>query len=289
MNKDILEKCVVLIGLDGKAKDAVSKNLAEKLGYREVDFRLMEFCPYTTERIEVEIELAKRHLNELKTKLKFSLKPTRKEKIKNEIEETKQYILDMHNRIPLRESYFYVNSFPYIGFDRNIEKYIKENHDEKTYNVYLKKFENKLFDSMTICTKEPSVFKMPASAANVLQSEEEVCYESADKKLSFRLFKNDKEKVASEMKKIYDKYKNVVYLSQDLTEKNTEIEKEFVTDGQFEELATSVVDINGLIDENEKVDEDKLNSVTDQIIFSIEHNVDDSKIVENNENNEKAI
>ena len=54
-------------------------------------------------------------------------------------------------------------------------------------------------------------------------------------------------------------------------------------------MATSVVDINGLIDENEKVDEDKLNSVTDQIIFSIEHNVDDSKIVENNENNEKAI
>ena len=289
MNKNILDKCVVLIGLDGRAKDEVSKSLSQKLACKEVDFRLMEFCPYTSERIETEIELAKRDLLELKTKSKFAVKPARKEKIKNQIAETKQFIVDMQNSFELRDMFLYVPNFIDMGYDRLLAKHLKDNYGEKTYIAYIKKFENKMLYSLAFTTKEPYVLKLPATAANVVQTKEDAFYESPNKNLCYTLYKTDKEKTIKETKEKFELYKNVVYLKQDTNELSTEIEKEFVTDGQFEELATSVVDINGLIDECGKVDEDKLNSITDQIILSIEHNVDEGEIVENNKNNEKAI
>lgn len=272
MNKEILEKCVVLIGLDGKAKDQISKSLAEKLGYKEVDLRLLEFCPYTTERIEVEIELAKRQLKELKTKLKFAIKPTRKEKIKNQIEQTKQYILDMHSSIPLREMFYYVSSFPYIGYDHKLANHIRENFDEKTYNVYLKNFENKLIKIISHATKEPYVIKMPASASNVLQSEEEVYYESENKKLSYWLHKNDKQKVVKDMEDAYSGYKNIVYLKQTPDKNASQIEREYLEDGQFESLANKTIDIDGVL-ENGIINQEKLDEVTNQIIGTLQFDI----------------
>lgn len=279
MNQEVLDKCIVLIGLDGPVKDAVSKALSIKLGMPELDFRLLEFCPMTVERAEIEIELAKRHLTELKIKSKFAVKQARKDSIKNQIGITKQYISDMQNCIPLREKYYHLPNFVYLGYHDDIGEYLKNNYEPKVHNAYIKKMENKLIDLVAGYTREPHVIKMTASASNVLQTEENVYYESPNKKMCFTLHKNDVEKQVEDMKKCYSYYKNIVYIKQPIEDTNYmdySLDKEYLENGQFEQLATSVVDGSNLIQDG-KINEDALDRVTDEIISYASFSISEDK------------
>ena len=246
---------IVLIGSVGAGKSLVSRALAAKLGLQVI----------TTDEF--------RHLPKMDEILKTLSDPYLPPRIKDE------YIRYQH----LRSKYPSIRNYSDFGFNPESSKYLERNFGKIAWHYYQKQFENLLIQD--ICANIQGAVILDTGGGMPISLDQEYAelrnkFENINSSLFHREFKHIDMISKAITSDIYSKFEHIVYLKMpdsiiDRSDRAQDdyIGKKFIESGDYDKIATDVVDTTGLYVDG-KPQHNVLDTITNNIIDIASNSID---------------
>ena len=266
MNKEALEKSIVLIGPIGVGKSVIANELSINMGLDVISTDLLRFCPHNIEPLQQEnIELQKQ-IDSKKTINLFLLNKSKK--IHNTIRNCEQKIHFNNKLIKLRTLLPNVPNYYEMGYRPEIAELISQNYGNIAWHCYNKEYEIKLMQAIVENLNEPLIIDTGGGVPNVLQNDREVALKDNNGKVYFSMGKNKTALIFDDIKKTFSNFGNVVYLKMpqriESEKAKDSLNESFIQSGQYEKLATQTISTENLI-KNDKLNPERLKNIVCEI------------------------
>ena len=272
--KDFYEKSIVLIGPTGCGKGLISVKLAQKLKMPIISTGTLKYCPSTLEEIDAEIEAYTKLREDLKEEFRNVRDLRRRKNIRQESNLAKGCIQRLNKMAHARTLCPHVSNYEKLGYDVEVARRLGKKYGTVAWHYYQKQFEGQFLDEIMQDVWSPCILDVDGGLPISLEEQ----YAKLDKR--FRATDENKYLLYSDLDEIgfaktYEKFlnfKHVVHLCLPENYKNTMLKagseplnELFIATGQYEQLQTSQVCVEGLVDYGEK-DEERLEQIVDTII-----------------------
>lgn len=254
----VLNESIILIGPAGSGKSLISTELSKKTGLPVIDTDIMRHCPKTIDEIKNSDRDIIEKLENLDKKL-ISCDDSQQEDIKKQIADLKNSRLICAKQIETRTLLPNLPNYEDMGFNGEVSDLVKNKYGIIAWHFYQKQFENQLLQALTQQLDSPCIVDMGSGMAvslDMYYKDLSKKFKKVDPELYLKNF--DLSKIgAYQIAGALHGFKNIVNLNLPNDFKYTmqkaaadELNTYFISTRQYQRLATSSVDIDGLINGN---------------------------------------
>lgn len=271
--EEIYNKSVVFIGPMGAGKTLISRELENVLDLPVVSTDLLRHCPHDIKQIEERKKEIDVERNYLKLKISSCIDEKEKKELKQKLYDLNAEFECRNRQIEMRNFLGDIKNYDDMGFDERVTVYLRKNFGEDAWHFYQKRFENALLEEVVNALPSPCILDLGGGMTISLDDDYKKLYSlfsSIDKNLTEKHLCNDLH--FSKIKTILKPFKQIIYLklpenykSQKTRARETPLNDIFISSGQYEEIATKTISVEGLI-ENGKINQTKLDSIISKTI-----------------------
>ena len=272
MNQRVLNKSIVLIGPVGAGKSLISSELSKVTGMPVVMFDLLRHCPKTVEEIEHRQVRIKEKIQELSNAFNSTTDAEARNAMGQELRHfrNEDWVCDMQK--DMRRLLPNVPNYEDMGFNGEVSNFARSLGD-LAWNFYQKQFENQLLEAVMNQLQTPAILDTGGGVAVSLDDDFAVLAEQLYDKYPdvFSKYMNMNNIGFDIIQREMSKCPTVVnlvlpnnYASMDKANGNQNINDRFIASGQYEQLATLNVPVEGLVEGN-SVNRDRLGQIVNTI------------------------
>lgn len=287
--EEVQEQTVVLIGPVGAGKSLISSELSQRNGIPVITTDIMRHCPKSLEEIKKARRKAIELIEDKGIELVGCDDLEKRKRLRDEVKKLKNDVwvygrqLEMRKLLPNLPNYEELGYNPEVFKIKGLEQLgLKEKGlDKVAWHFYEKQFENQLLQALTEQLDFACVIDMGGGMSISLDDEYKKVaeiFEKANPELYHKHF--DLSKIGFDhIQTALSPFKNVVELQLPDNYKqtmhkasgNSQLNDLFMASGQNSQLATSTIQVNGLISNN-SVNHDRLTSLCESIENTSEQN-----------------
>lgn len=279
--EQIYNDSYILIGPMGSGKTLISSSLGKKLDMPVITLDMMCHCPHSIEEIEKEHKKLKN--DKISAEKERELCTNREEynHLTREINSLENDIWVCEKRAAMRKLLPNLPNFHDLGFKGEVADYLDKNFGGSARLFYRKQFENKMLQSLIEQLPCPCVIDMGGTMSVAMEDEYQQFaqkFEQLDKNLFYQNFdlNNSRFDIIEQALK---PFKHVVALSlptdyKQATDRAAQdpYNEKFIQSGQYERLATQIIDVSHLVQDN-KINREKLYEIVNTISSQNQNNM----------------
>lgn len=272
MNQNVLNRSIVLIGPVGAGKSLISSELSKVSGMPVITTDLLRHCPRSIDEIQNRQARIRARINELSGAWHKTTDVDARRAIEQELNHFRNEDWVCDRQIEMRNLLPNLPNYEDMGFNGEVSTYARS-LGELAWSFYQKQFENQMLAGIMEQLSTPAILDMGGGMAISLDDDFAVLAEQLYEK-SPQLFEKyiDMNWIGFDhVKREISKCPNVVnlvlptnYASMDKANGNQNINNRFIASGQYEQLATMNIPVEGLVAGN-SVNRDRLGQIVNTI------------------------
>lgn len=264
----------VIIGGVGAGKSLISRHLQEKVDLPVITTDLLRHCPKTLEEINSRLKNTENEIIEIQNKLNSCTNPAQSKKLEELLAEKKNDCWVLYEQRFYREKMPDLPNYHNYGYNGDVSNYLRKNFGMVAWHYYQKQFEQLLLEDICKHYNGPAILDMGGGMAISLDQDYlqlhnkfKVLAPTLYAKYFTRLDKIGFDRIQNVMQN----FNNVIYLKlpEDYSNHGTramhdKLNPLFISSHQFDELATKIIDVSNLFNNNQ-INMNELNKITTHI------------------------